>query len=270
MKCLGKAHEDLLAKDIELVAVSVDPVATQTRFVSSLALPFRLLADTDRAVAKAYGVHVVSPSGGHAARSVFLIDKEGKIRHADRDFGVVDNLAGTTLQAAIDALVGKEPDPVDGLKDEPSPQREGKILAARLVQAVLAEDIKELSRLLHPDYGARPGKTTAKQREVRKATLDRYRKLFRENDLHHQIAFDEVLDLRRVKVKSGEEAATHARSTMTKDHRPLSALWKDGDLLVQGKTKPAKVGGKRLFAAEWILLARKRGEAYLLVAEGTR
>ncbi len=69
----------LQAKNIAVVGVSVDDVESHRAFAEKLKIPFTLLADTDGAVAKQFGVlHGFGPVK-FAGRETFLIDPEGTI-----------------------------------------------------------------------------------------------------------------------------------------------------------------------------------------------
>ena len=61
--------------------VSFDSVDSHKQFIAKYKLPFVLLADTDKAVAKAYGV--ADDNSPVASRVTFVIDKEGKIAFVD-------------------------------------------------------------------------------------------------------------------------------------------------------------------------------------------
>ena len=74
---------------VNVVGVSFDKGATQKKFVETHSLPFPLIADTDGAVVKAFGVKLLRP--GLCSREAFLI-KGGKIAWLDRK-------ASTTKQA---------------------------------------------------------------------------------------------------------------------------------------------------------------------------
>lgn len=58
-----------------MIGASNDAVADQARFARKFDLPFVLLADTDLAVAKAYGAAKEKSS----ARQTFLIDPQGTV-----------------------------------------------------------------------------------------------------------------------------------------------------------------------------------------------
>ncbi len=59
----------------QVLGVSLDSLATQTKFADSLKLPFPLLSDKDGKAAKAYGVKGLL----WANRTTFVIDEGGRI-----------------------------------------------------------------------------------------------------------------------------------------------------------------------------------------------
>jgi thioredoxin-dependent peroxiredoxin len=61
---------------IDVVGVSVDSVASQQRFVERCRIPFPLVADRDRTIAKQYGVLGLL---GIAKRVTFFVDANGRI-----------------------------------------------------------------------------------------------------------------------------------------------------------------------------------------------
>ncbi len=61
--------------------VSFDSVASHKNFITKYQLPFVLLADTDKSVARLYGV--ADDSSRVASRVTFVIDKAGKIAFVD-------------------------------------------------------------------------------------------------------------------------------------------------------------------------------------------
>jgi len=61
----------------EVLGVSVDSVESHQKFTEKFHLPFQLLADTDKNIAKAYGV--LNDKSNMARRVTFLIDEHGKI-----------------------------------------------------------------------------------------------------------------------------------------------------------------------------------------------
>jgi peroxiredoxin Q/BCP len=73
--------EDYAATGAEVVGISTDSVESHQEFAKHHELPLRLLSDSDQAVANLYGARSLIP--GKVARSVFIIDASGTIRHRD-------------------------------------------------------------------------------------------------------------------------------------------------------------------------------------------
>ncbi len=61
----------------EIVGVSLDSVQSHSKFADKYGLPFPLISDRDKRVAKAYGV--LRDIGLSTNRVTFIIDKNGKI-----------------------------------------------------------------------------------------------------------------------------------------------------------------------------------------------
>ena len=61
----------------EVLGVSVDDSHSHRKFTDKFNLPFRLVADTDKSISKAYGV--LNEEKGWDRRVTFLIDEQGKI-----------------------------------------------------------------------------------------------------------------------------------------------------------------------------------------------
>ena len=66
-------------KGAVVIGVSVDSVESHERFSQKYNLPFDILSDSKKEVAKAYGV--LGFGGFIAKRVTFIINKEGKITH---------------------------------------------------------------------------------------------------------------------------------------------------------------------------------------------
>jgi peroxiredoxin Q/BCP len=66
---------------VRCYGVSVDTPETAAEFAASLGVPFPLLSDASRAVARAYGV--LGP-GGLASRWTFIVGEDGTILDVDR------------------------------------------------------------------------------------------------------------------------------------------------------------------------------------------
>lgn len=73
--------EDYSATGAEVVGISTDSVESHQEFAKHHDLPLRLLSDSDQSVANLYGARSLIP--GKVARSVFVIDAKGIIRHRD-------------------------------------------------------------------------------------------------------------------------------------------------------------------------------------------
>lgn len=76
---LRDGHEDLAGLKATVIGVSIDDLETQKKFKAEHKLPFELIADTDKAVSKAYDV--LAPMGLFSVRRTFLIDPAGKLAH---------------------------------------------------------------------------------------------------------------------------------------------------------------------------------------------
>jgi len=90
---------DLKKENVEVVGVSFDSPESHQKFISKYNLNFPLLADTDGAIADAYGVRM--PGKDMARRTSFLIGLDGKIAH------VTDTMsADTHLNEMKEAVAG--------------------------------------------------------------------------------------------------------------------------------------------------------------------
>ena len=71
-------------RGIKVLGVSLDDERSHRKFTDKYKLPFTLLADTDHAVAEAYGVYGEKQFMGKkymgVSRKTFLIDEQGKIK----------------------------------------------------------------------------------------------------------------------------------------------------------------------------------------------
>lgn len=94
--------EDYAATGAEVVGISTDSVESHKEFAKHHDLPLRLLSDSDQAVANLYGAKSLIP--GKVARSVFVIDANGTIRHRDvRPLGLFRPKDDEVLRAIRDA-----------------------------------------------------------------------------------------------------------------------------------------------------------------------
>lgn len=83
---LRDANKDIAAKGAAILGVSTQDEASHQKFTSKYKLNFPLLADTDRAIGKAYGtigggglLAAAKAMVGMADRVTFIIDEKGKI-----------------------------------------------------------------------------------------------------------------------------------------------------------------------------------------------
>ncbi len=70
-------HNAILGAGVRVVGVSPQDPETHTRFRDKYELPFTLLSDTDKTVARLYGVD--GPLGIGVRRATYLIDEQGNI-----------------------------------------------------------------------------------------------------------------------------------------------------------------------------------------------
>lgn len=264
MKCFEKELKKVQDRDFVLLAISVDTVEKHAQFAKTIGARFRLLSDPDLAVAKAYGVAVPGSKGGYAARSVFVIDKQGKVRFLDRDLKVPQGtLDGTHLLAELDK-VGGRPDPVAALAELPAAERDGKTVFVRFAQALLAEDLNKLDAVFDPEACARPGEAPQMQRDRRKALLDRYRALVEKNDLK-SLRFEDVIDVPRSRVFTKEGATSAALTGFGSEVRDMALRLADGEMLVVGRTTAPKLGDVQVLAREVVMRVKKTGETWRIV-----
>jgi thioredoxin-dependent peroxiredoxin len=90
--------DDYRATGAEVVGISSDSIDSHRKFAEHHNLPLRLLSDSDGAVSKLYGARSLIP--GKVARSVFVIDAEGMLRHSDvRPLGLFKPKDDATIAA---------------------------------------------------------------------------------------------------------------------------------------------------------------------------
>ena len=264
MKCLVKEQRKVQGRDAVVLAVSVDPVESHAKFATTYGIQFRLLADTDLAIAKLYDVFTPSAGGAYAARAAFIVDKEGKVRWLDRNLKVPPGtLDGTELLAQLEKVGGRA-DPVAGLAELPQAERDGKTVFVRLAQVLLAEDVNAFDALLDAEACGRPGEPPQMQRDRRKALIDRWRASFDKNDLK-TLKFDDVIDLRGSRVFTKEAATAVALTGFGADARDAGTRLADGEMLVIGRTSAPTAGEVRLLAREIVMRIRPRDGGWKIV-----
>jgi len=90
------------AVNADVIGISGDYVYSHFEWAKHHNLPFRLAADHDHAVAKRYGSF--NPAYGYNRRTVFVVDKQGKIAYADLAYSARDAVSFDKLQAALKGL----------------------------------------------------------------------------------------------------------------------------------------------------------------------
>lgn len=77
------AYEGFRQKNVEVIGISRDSVASHVRFAEKYSLPFILLSDPDRVAIEAFGVWQEKKLYGKVSmgvvRTTFIIDEEGRI-----------------------------------------------------------------------------------------------------------------------------------------------------------------------------------------------
>ncbi|MBR3135446.1 MAG: thioredoxin-dependent thiol peroxidase [Clostridia bacterium] len=77
------AYDAFRAKDVAVIGISRDSVASHVKFAEKYALPFLLLSDPERQAIEAYGVWQEKKNYGKVSmgvvRSTFIIDEKGVI-----------------------------------------------------------------------------------------------------------------------------------------------------------------------------------------------
>jgi len=98
--------EDYQATGAEVVGISTDSVESHRKFAAHHDLPLRLLSDADGKVSALYGAKSLFP--GRTARSVFVIDANGKLRYQDvRALGLLKPKDEVIISAIREAQGGK-------------------------------------------------------------------------------------------------------------------------------------------------------------------
>lgn len=72
-------HKDIIQEDAVILGVSLDNIETQKKFKKEYKLPFELLSDVNKDIARAY--NTLGFMGLYTKRVTFLISPEGKIAH---------------------------------------------------------------------------------------------------------------------------------------------------------------------------------------------
>ena len=87
--------------EVTLLGISPQGAESHERFAAAHGLEMPLLADENRAVARAYGV--IGP-GGVIRRSVVIVDPEGGVRHVERSLIGLGYMDGEEIASRVRAL----------------------------------------------------------------------------------------------------------------------------------------------------------------------
>jgi peroxiredoxin Q/BCP len=94
----------LARRKVQVIGVSPDAPGSHARFADKYALPFRLLSDSERELAKKYGVWVKKQNYGREymgiERSTFLIGADGVIKRVWRGVRVPGHIDSVLAEAA--------------------------------------------------------------------------------------------------------------------------------------------------------------------------
>ena len=97
--------DDYVETGAEVVGISSDSIESHRKFAEHHNLPLRLLSDLDGTASKLYGARSLIP--GKVARSVFVIDAQGMLRHSDvRPLGLFKPKDDDTIAAIRAAQQG--------------------------------------------------------------------------------------------------------------------------------------------------------------------
>jgi peroxiredoxin Q/BCP len=98
MKTFTEQYDDLFGEDVVVVGISADSLETHQRFARSLGLPFRLLSDPTQEISRKYGS---ADENGYNRRTVYVVDRKGRIAYSDLRFGALDPKAYSRLKEAV-------------------------------------------------------------------------------------------------------------------------------------------------------------------------
>lgn len=92
-------YDQLFGKDVVLLPISVDSVATHASWAREMRFPFALVSDPDLAVAELYGSRPAGrPTSG---RTVFVVGRDGTIVWRDLRFNALSQSAYDEMAAAV-------------------------------------------------------------------------------------------------------------------------------------------------------------------------
>ena len=92
-------YATMFGDGVVVLGVSVDSLASHASWASEMKFPFTLVSDPDLSIAGQYGSAV--PGRPRAARTVFVVGKDGTIRYRELKFGALTEDAYTKLAAEV-------------------------------------------------------------------------------------------------------------------------------------------------------------------------
>ena len=92
-------HARLFGKDVVVLPISADSVASHVAWGQEMKFPFGLVSDPSLALADAYGSR--TPGRNWSNRTVFVIGKDGRIAYREMKFSALSEDAYTQLASAI-------------------------------------------------------------------------------------------------------------------------------------------------------------------------
>ncbi len=96
-------------QDIVLIAISTDSADALQSWAEDDQFQFLFASDVDAVVGQQYGAFIDRGESGFLDnRSLFIVDKEGKIAHVMAPFREVDPTAYEELGAALDRIAPRE------------------------------------------------------------------------------------------------------------------------------------------------------------------
>ena len=88
---------------VALLAISTDADTTLASWAKDKGYQFTMLSDTGAVVGRKYGAFITTPRGPLDNRSLFVVGKDGVIKHVMAPFREVDATAYEDLAKAIEA-----------------------------------------------------------------------------------------------------------------------------------------------------------------------
>ncbi len=74
--------------NVQILGISVDSPASNKVFAEQIGVTYPLLSDLNHQVSKDYGI--LNEQAGVANRTTFTVDKEGIIRHIEKNAAAID------------------------------------------------------------------------------------------------------------------------------------------------------------------------------------